>query len=569
MAPEIGSAVAEPRRVLRRAGRTTDTIAEYAIVGRLIKLSKVAGGGVRMVRTGLFVSTVLVWLALPVTESGVFGQSAAPARTSVSSGAGSGLGGVVGASGSGRSMTIYGGQPGASPGRYQPALTSPPAPYAQRSLEVQLPEPLPARKVVQPKATQPGLTEPTDQPWIGDESTGIRIEEALDRLCRDNLELRAKASDISQAEADTLTASLRSNPILYADRAQAPYGNFTKMSSAGPLQYDVNVVYPIDWSRKRLARTRVADLARAAVQASYRDAVRLTIDNLYQAYVDALLAQSNYDVTRPPDGTKPVDLTASISVDEPESAQTQTQRALALLLNMPPSEIERRRLYGRLAFREDKEEVLPAVVELVARARATRPDVVAARLVTEVAEANVRAMRTNRFEDVLLLYQPYTATDGRPFGLNNSVAWTVGVTIPLPIFNRQQGNIRKAELAAEQAQTRLLSVQNTADSEVQAAVLEHKTAHQAIKRTYHDYIKALRIREKGAPALPPLNPSLNQEVRDAINEMRGALDDSWKIIDALKEDNYDDKGRQFKEAMVRHRRSMLRLNTAVGERIMP
>jgi cobalt-zinc-cadmium efflux system outer membrane protein len=145
----------------------------------------------------------------------------------------------------------------------------------------------------------------------------------------------------------------------------------------------------------------------------------------------------------------------------------------------------------------------------------------------------------------------------------------VGVTIPLPIFNRQQGNIRKAVLAAEQAQTRLVSVQNTADSEVRAAVLEHKTAHQAIKRTYHDYIKAMRIREKGAPALPPLNPLLNQEVRDTINEMRKALDDSWEIIDALKEDNYDDKGRKFKEAIVRHRRSMLRLNTAVGERIMP
>ena len=57
------------------------------------------------------------------------------------------------------------------------------------------------------------------------------------------------------AKADILTAGLRANPILYSDVQCVPYGSFSRARPGGQTQYDVNVSYPLDITRKRQART--------------------------------------------------------------------------------------------------------------------------------------------------------------------------------------------------------------------------------------------------------------------------------------------------------------------------
>jgi cobalt-zinc-cadmium efflux system outer membrane protein len=518
-----------------------------------------------MDRSAVIASTLGLALASLLAGRTAEGQSRVGGQRSSPTLDASALGTAPGAS-PGQNRTIYGGPPGASPGRYQPALTSPPTPNPTLPLAIESPAPLPARDVVWPRPPTPGLVEPPGENlWVGREG-GITLDEAIDRLCRCNLELRTQFSEIPQAEADAWTASLRSNPILYADSQQVPYGQYSSKTVGGPLQYDINVVYPIDWSGKRPARTRAAELARYAVMASYRDAVRLTIDNLYQAYVDALVAQSNYEQTRPKGPGAITDLAATISVDEPKSALEQTQRTLALLLDMPFEEVAGRGLLGRLVYFQREEVPLPPLAELVGRALAGRPDVLTQRLAVEVAEANVKAVKANRFEDVLLLYQPFTAHEGRPFGLKDRLSWTIGVTVPLPVYNRQQGNLMKAGLVADQARTKLASVLKTVDAEVHAAVLEHEAAHQAIKRTYDDFSKAVFMKarvEVAKAQLPSPAPGT------AGNDPNALLGEALAAVQSLGEDSYDDKGRKYKEAVARHRRSMLRLNTTVGERVMP
>ena len=79
-------------------------------------------------------------------------------------------------------------------------------------------------------------------------------------------------------------------------------------------------------------------------------------------------------------------------------------------------------------------------------ALALRPDVVSFRLGIHTAEANVRLQRANRFSDVYVLYQPYTFQDNTPVGLKSATSWALGVTVPLPLYNRNQGNIERAKL---------------------------------------------------------------------------------------------------------------------------
>ncbi len=62
-----------------------------------------------------------------------------------------------------------------------------------------------------------------------------------------------QAARDSPGRADVLTASLRANPIFYADSQLVPYGSDSVRRPDGPTQYDVNISHPIDYSHKRLA----------------------------------------------------------------------------------------------------------------------------------------------------------------------------------------------------------------------------------------------------------------------------------------------------------------------------
>ncbi len=111
---------------------------------------------------------------------------------------------------------------------------------------------------------------------------------AIERLVRENLDLRARFHEIPKAQADILTAGLRANPLLFFDAQQVPYGRFSNRTEGGPTQYDLNVNYPLDLSRKRRARTEVACRAKRVLEAQYQDAVRIEIDNLSMAFAAVL-----------------------------------------------------------------------------------------------------------------------------------------------------------------------------------------------------------------------------------------------------------------------------------------
>ena len=198
-----------------------------------------------------------------------------------------------------------------------------------------------------------------------DPPDGLTLDTAIERLVRENLALRARSFEIPQADADILTASLRANPLLYADSQLVPYGSYSNHRPGGPVQYDVNITYPLDVTHKREARTLVARRARRVLEAQYQDAVRLQIDNLYTAYIDVLGARETIrfaeaareglgDPPRPDQrlyakGTRTIaDVSriealheaAEVELMDAEEALRTTRRNLGVLLNLPAAEAE-------------------------------------------------------------------------------------------------------------------------------------------------------------------------------------------------------------------------------------
>jgi cobalt-zinc-cadmium efflux system outer membrane protein len=218
-----------------------------------------------------------------------------------------------------------------------------------------------------------------------------------------------------------------------------------------------------------------------------------------------------------------------------------------LLLNLPGAEADAIQVRARL---RDLHELPVPSEELVQTALATRPDLNAYRLGLQRAQADVVLARANRYSDVYLLLQPYTFQDNRYQGLKSAYSYAVGVTVSLPVYNRNQGNILRSKLNVEQSGVELAGQERQVSYDVEEAVREFELSRDTVVELEKEVVPASR------------------RVRDtAFRRWQGGETSAIDYIEAQKD--YNEVVRRFRDALVRHRRSMLDLNTAVAVRILP
>ena len=405
---------------------------------------------------------------------------------------------------------------------------------------------------------------------------GLTLEMAIEILLRENLALKARALELNQADADITTAGLRPNPILFADSQLVPYGSYDQRNPGGPTQYDLNVTYPIDVSGKRRARVRSATQTRRVLEAQYRDAIRVEVDVLYRTYVDVLAGREVVRFAKAgvagldealkrteslfrEGAVNRVDLNrivvqrdaALIALEDAEVVLRRARRVLGTLLNMTPSRAETIEPLGTL---RGTDLPLRPTEELAAIALRSRPDAIAFRLGIGLADAEYRLARANRYEDVFLLYQPYTLqanssrVSGR--GVDQSTSWALGITVPLPISNRNQGNIERARVNITQSQMELEALERRIVAEVKDASSEYEASRSAVNRVEDSLI-----------------PRATEIVEDSYQLYISGEESAIDYLDSRR--NYNDVVRQYVTALIRHRRGMLGLNTAVGRVILP
>jgi cobalt-zinc-cadmium efflux system outer membrane protein len=450
----------------------------------------------------------------------------------------------------------------------------------QTARGMQLPETLPA-----PVAAERSLaigTGELDRRLADDEGPedGLTLDAAIERMMTDNLDIRALRHELTQADADILTAGLRTNPLVYLDSQFIPYGSFGDGNPGGPTQYDLNITYPLDVSRKRQARTVVARMAKTALEAQFQDVVRRQIDNVNKAFVglqaariDMLAAEGAVRRTEtllrqeireaqalPPSDVagrrRAADLTrelgfvlekAKLAALDATEAFEDAQETLALLLGVPPEET------ADLVPRGGLRPVTPPpppLDEMVRLAGGCRPDVRAVRLGVDRARAEVDLQRANRVDDVYLFYDPITIQDNSPYNRPSAQSWAVGLTFSLPVFNRNQGNIARAQSNVSQTRTELASIERRVSSEVRLADREYHASKRALER----------IEEV-------LLPQSEARLREAQTD----FDSGASTVDDLQEhlEEAAAVSQSHRQALLRHRRSMLDVNTAVGMRVLP
>ncbi len=401
---------------------------------------------------------------------------------------------------------------------------------------------------------------------------GLTLDQAIAIVLDRSRDLKARFQEIPMARADTLQAGLRNNPIFYWDAQLFPYGQYNKLYLGGPPQYDLNVTYPIDVTRKRLARAEVAARAEGVLEAQYQDAIRQRIDDVYTAYVALLASRQTLtyaelsvkgltgleartrellrrgSVTEAEWNRVRIQLrTARLALVDARASSRKGKLDLGGLMNLSNAESRGLELKGSIF---DGAPPPPGLEELQRIALESRPDLDAYRLGLSRARSDVRLARANAYNDVYLLYQPYTFQDNQPFGLKSTYGWAVGMTVTLPVFNRNQGGILRANINVAQSEMELHDLQRQVLVDVEKALEEYRVTRQEVEE----------LRDQVVP--------LAREIRDdALLLYQSGETSIVTYINAVLD--YNQVAKQYLDTAVRHRLSMLGLNTATGRRLLP
>ena len=397
----------------------------------------------------------------------------------------------------------------------------------------------------------------------------ITIEQAVQEALRNNPGLLAEKLGIPVAETAVITARLRPNPVVSASSDHLDWlgTGFSEVNGAGPTETALRVDFPWERGHKREYRVDTAGYAQKIAQARVADSIRRLRLDVTLACIDVIEAKARLDLandnlkslqgvvqlneTRLQGGAiPPIELTRSrvamlqfrSNVKTAELALTTARVRLQTLLG---------RAGGQTVDVSDPLKIpippaTPALDQIQTRAIAVRPDIQAARLDQARSQAELRLQLANGKVD-------YTAGAEyrRQQGVNgtgNSVGFFFSV--PLPVFNRNQGEIARVTSEEVQLQKQIDALQSQVSGEVTGAYREYETARQLIGDIESDLL------------------GLSQEARNTTTYVYQA--GAGSLLDVLDAQRaFNETMSTYYEAQADYRRAVSRLTSVVGDEVIP
>ncbi|HEX7294990.1 MAG TPA: TolC family protein [Pyrinomonadaceae bacterium] len=383
---------------------------------------------------------------------------------------------------------------------------------------------------------------------------GASSSDLVRRALASNGELLAARLDVERARARLRQAGLRPNPTIDFEQTT---GRFT--GAAGERETSVGIAVPLEIGGKRGRRIDLAKTELEASEAEIANRERLLTSEVRANYAEALAALRELEIT---ENLNNIDLQTTrfiqARVNEGESAPIE--------LNLLRVEVDRLRsrralVEGRLqaAFLRLKnlagipaEESLRLQENILAPSLAappssleaateialrTRPDLKLAQLAEEVAQAGLRLARSEGVPE-LTTFAKYTISrsvfDDTPVGIltDRDKLLSFGVSVGIPVFNRNQGAKAEAMAAISQSRTRREFLESVIRSEVASAYARYEAAHsataifeQGVVGRSNENIRAIRAAYEIGEF----------KITDLLAEQRRLVDSQREFIDALTE----------------------------------
>ena len=393
------------------------------------------------------------------------------------------------------------------------------------------------------------------------------------RALASNGELAVARLDIERFRARLRQAGLRPNPSLDFEQKT---GRFT--GSSGEHETSIGVSLPLEVAGQRGRRIDVARAALEATEAEVAERERQLAVTVLAAYAEALAAMRELEITeglndidlqttrfvqaRVNEGeTAPIELSLlQVEVDRLKSRRAviegRLQAALLRLKSLTGIAVsEPLRLRESLSTMQalwQRPDTVDAAIDIALR---TRPDLRLARLNEEVARAGLKLAQAQSAPELVAstkYSQNRSVFNDTPVGpiSDNDKLLTFGVSVGIPVFNRNQGTKAEAVLAITQATRRREFLETVIRSEVASAYV-HVDAVQ----------NALVIFDRGVIT----------RSNDNIRAIRAAYQiGEFKITDLLAEQRrLLDSQRDFTETLTERYRAIADLQSAMGVSVQP
>jgi cobalt-zinc-cadmium efflux system outer membrane protein len=386
------------------------------------------------------------------------------------------------------------------------------------------------------------------------------IEEALSR----NLRLLAERFNLSIGEARILQARLKPNPVLsiggnYLDVFGSDFN--PARSAAGPTEVNARIDYLLERGRKRQERVAVAEAAKAVAQLELLNTTRNLILDVQNGFTEVLLAKANLEVVRASleafnrivainrTRVESGDL-AKVELVRSEVAALQFQnqvRQAELRLRVAKNRLQA--LMGRTLLAPDfevvgefrRDQLLVDQQQILAAALAARPDLEALRRDQARSQADIRLQLAQAKVD-------YSLGAGYNRQLNVGTGQrgdSIGLffSLPLPVYNRNQGEIERARQEQAQILARIRQLEQEIAAEVANAYQQYATAKTLLETIETGMLEqAKRVREvidfsyrRGEATFVELldaQRTFNETIQ-ALNEAEAEYARSLFLIDAI------------------------------------
>ena len=401
----------------------------------------------------------------------------------------------------------------------------------------------------------------------------ITIAQAVQEALQNNPGLLAEKLGIPIAETAAITARLRPNPVVTASSDHLDWlgTGFSEVNGAGPTETALRIDVPWERGHKREYRVDTAGYAQKIAEARVADSIRRLRLEVTLACIDVMEAKARLDLAN--DNLKSLEGVVQLNETRLKGGAIPpielTRSRVAMLqfrgnvktaeLSLTTARIRLQTLLGRGSGQTpigiiDVSDPLkiplpptaPTLDQIQARAIAVRPDIQAARLDQARSQSELRLQLANGKVD-------YTAGAEyrRQQGLNgtgNSLGFFFSV--PLPVFNRNQGEIARVTSEEVQLQKQIDALQSQVSGEVAGAYREYETARQLIGDIERDLL------------------GLSEEARNTTTYVyqagAGSLLD---VLDAQR--TFNETMSSYYTAQADYRRAVSRLTSVVGEEVIP
>jgi cobalt-zinc-cadmium efflux system outer membrane protein len=400
---------------------------------------------------------------------------------------------------------------------------------------------------------------------LAQSTSRITLDDAIDLALKNSPTLKATRTQIDQNKAQEITAGLRPNPLLSWDSQFVPVFNPSLFSSDtlnNLQQFDIGVGYLFERGHKRRRRVDAARDQTHVTEAQVLDAERTLKFNVSQQFTNALLAKSNLEFALA--DLKSFRETVNINEERYQSGDISQGDLLKTKLQLlqfqtdvTSAELAKvqalaslRQLIGYDSVPRDYDvigalEYAPVKVrldELEATALQKRPDLRAADAGVDAARSQLNLAKANGKQDLnaSLSFSHVSANSSSSMFFN----------IPLPVFNRNQGEIARTRYAVDQAELNRKASEETVFSDVRNAYEAVQTSQQVVELYQSGYLKQA------------------QESRDisefAYRQGAAALLD---FLDA--ERSYRGTQLAYRQALANHMLAVEQLRQAIGVRKLP